>query len=137
MNFALNCCAGGVHPNTQELFLLVGTLAGRLDAVRRTADEGLALGLEAFAEIFEAARVIGYGDEVAIAELEALANTVNAIPARFRLAQVICLTGRELVRRNKGELARKTLQHARDRLSIYDNRSWVRRCEDALATLDN
>jgi serine/threonine protein kinase/tetratricopeptide (TPR) repeat protein len=127
--------AGGVHPNTQELFFLIGGLAGNQGAVRRTADEGLALGLEAFAEIFEAARVIGYGDEVPITELETLARTVNEIPARYRLAQVIYLIGAELARRGQSKLAQKTLEHAKARLSIYANKSWVERCDEALSAL--
>ena len=127
--------AGAVHPNTLELYLLLGALAGRLGAVRKAADEGLALGLEPFAEIFEAARVIGYGDDIPIEDLEALAHTVNAIPARYRLAQVIYLIGVELARRGQRDFAAATIRHAQARLAIYNNRSWVSRCDHALAEL--
>ena len=101
----------------------------------KAADEGLALGLEPFAEIFEAARVIGYGDDVPIEDLEALAHTVNAIPARYRLAQVIYLIGVELARRGQRDFAAATIRHAQARLAIYNNRSWVSRCDHALAEL--
>ena len=126
---------GNAHPNTQELFLLFGALRLDFKAVRRTADEGLSLGLEPFAEIFEAARVIGFEDEISDEELQALADVVNGIPARYRLAQVVFLLGQALARRSMTESARVTLEHARSRLSVYGNKSWLKRCDDALAKL--
>jgi serine/threonine protein kinase len=126
---------GHTHPNTLELFLLIGALRGDRLTINRIANEGLALGIKAFSEIFEAAQAISALPSQRAASLRRIAEVLNAIPGRFRLAQITFLVGRSLAACGESELAITTLRHAKERLAVYANEAWLERCDEQLRKL--
>jgi hypothetical protein len=128
---------GHAHPNTLELFLLMGALRGDRSTINRIANEGLALGIKAFSEIFEAAQAIAALPSKRAASLRRIAHVLNAIPGRFRLAQITFLVGQSLAACGEKELAITSLEHAKARLAIYANEAWLERCDEQLRKLSS